>query len=209
MKKSARGSATPPGAKPQTKKRAKGVRGPLWAIIVVLSVAGSIRLFDGIGLAVASVSPPQDNPEAVSVGESCEAPPDTAELLKMFKERQDSLDAREEALADREADLRAAESVVTAKLADLENARAALEKTIAVSESAAENDLAKLTAVYESMKPKEAAPLFEAMEPDFAAGFLSRMRADSAAAIMARLKPETAYAVSVLLAGRNARAPTE
>ena len=47
----------------------------------------------------------------------------------------------------------------------------------------------------------------EEMEPSFAAGFLARMRSDVAAGIMAGLKPETAYTISVILAGRNAKAP--
>ena len=47
------------------------------------------------------------------------------------------------------------------------------------------------------------------MTPEFAAGFIGRMRADAAAAIMAGLSPQAAYTISVILAGRNARAPTE
>ena len=80
---------------------------------------------------------------------------------------------------------------------------------LAVAEKAAEGDLSRLTSVYEAMKPKDAAALFEAMEPEFAAGFLGRMRPDAAAGIMTGLSPETAYMISVVLAGRNARAPTE
>ena len=78
---------------------------------------------------------------------------------------------------------------------------------MAYADTAAEGDLARLTAVYENMKPKDAAALFEEMDPDFAAGFLGRMRADSAAGIMAGLSPPVAYSVSVLLAGRNANVP--
>ena len=80
-------------------------------------------------------------------------------------------------------------------------------RTVAVADQAAEADVARLVTLYESMKPKEAAPVFEAMAPDFAAGFLARMRPDSAAQVLAGLKPETAYAISLLMAGRNANAP--
>jgi flagellar motility protein MotE (MotC chaperone) len=47
------------------------------------------------------------------------------------------------------------------------------------------------------------------MTPEFAAGFMARMRPDAAAAIMAGLEPATAYSISVVIAGRNARVPTE
>ncbi|NHX27768.1 hypothetical protein HA397_27890, partial [Escherichia coli] len=81
-----------------------------------------------------------------------------------------------------------------------------LRATLTLAETAAESDLARLTAVYENMKPKDAAGLFEQMSPDFAAGFMGMMRPDAAAQIMAALDPATAYSISVVLAGRNARA---
>ena len=51
--------------------------------------------------------------------------------------------------------------------------------------------------------------VFESMDVVFAAGFISRMQRDAAARIMAGLSAEKAYAVSVVIAGRNAAAPTE
>ena len=89
-------------------------------------------------------------------------------------------------------------------LGDLEAAEAGLDAAIAQASAAAEDDVAQLTAVYESMKPKDAAALFETMEPAFAAGFLGRMRPEAAAAVMTGMSPDRAYAVSAILAGRNA-----
>ncbi|KIN65935.1 hypothetical protein Z945_982 [Sulfitobacter noctilucae] len=89
----------------------------------------------------------------------------------------------------------------------LEEAEANLRRTLSLTDGAAEDDLARLTAVYENMKPKDAAALFATMEPDFAAGFLGRMRPDYAAAVMTGLPPDVAYSISVILAGRNANAP--
>ncbi|MEP4475030.1 MAG: hypothetical protein ABJ024_08265, partial [Lentilitoribacter sp.] len=78
---------------------------------------------------------------------------------------------------------------------------------MALANTAAEDDLVRLTAVYENMKPKDASALFEQMEPGFAAGFLGRMRADAAAGILSGLSPQVAYSISVILAGRNADIP--
>jgi flagellar motility protein MotE (MotC chaperone) len=80
---------------------------------------------------------------------------------------------------------------------------------MAQSEVAAEDDLSRLTSVYENMKPKEATEVFARMAPEFAAGFLGRMRPDAAALILSGLDPDKAYSISVLLAGRNANAPVE
>ena len=98
-----------------------------------------------------------------------------------------------------------AEERARATLVELQAAERALRATIALADGAAEGDLARLTAVYENMKPQQAAPLFQQMTPGFAAGFLGRMRPDAAAAILSGLEPEAAYAISVILAGRNAR----
>ncbi len=92
---------------------------------------------------------------------------------------------------------------------ELTDAEARLRENLALADGAAEQDLVRLTAVYEAMKPAEAAPLFAAMAPEFAAGFLGRMRPDAAAAILSGMNAEAAYAISVLIAGRNALVPKE
>ena len=93
--------------------------------------------------------------------------------------------------------------------AELKTAEEELRAVLALADGAAEGDLARLTAVYESMKPKDAIPLFEKMAPEFAAGFLGRMRPDAAGAILSGLPPDSAYSISAILAGRNATAPQD
>ena len=117
------------------------------------------------------------------------------------------LDARSAALAEREAAVALAQSLVEARLAELAEAETRIEALIAVSDTAAETDLDRLTRVYETMPPDTAAALFTQMSPSFAAGFLARMTPAASAALMAAMAPEQAYAVSVVLATRNSSAP--
>ncbi len=51
---------------------------------------------------------------------------------------------------------------------------------LAVAETAAQDDLAQLTSVYESMKPADASAIFAEMDPNLAAGFLGMMQPESA-----------------------------
>ena len=95
-----------------------------------------------------------------------------------------------------------------AQLAAFEKAQKNLEATLAMADQAAERDLARMTTVYENMKPPEAAKIFETMDVGFAAGLLARMRPDVAAQVLTGMKPETAYAVTLTIASRNARVPT-
>jgi flagellar motility protein MotE (MotC chaperone) len=136
----------------------------------------------------------------------CPPTVEVTEMLTRIATRNGELDARADALALREQDLRLTAEEVRAAIADLEAARAALEARMASSDAASETDVARLTAVYEGMKPKDAAALFVAMEPSFAAGFLSRMRPEAAAAILSGIPSDVAYALSVVMAGRNADA---
>lgn len=192
--------ATQPPPKPAVRRRP--ARGALVFLAGLMAVSGAIRL--GLGLNEARALAPEKSVVSAKP-EVCEAQP--MELVAALKAREDRVAVRESALADRMAALALAEQAIATRLEELRTAEAALAATLSRADGAAEADLAKLTAVYESMKPKDAAALFEAMKPEFAAGFLGRMRPEAAAAVMSGMSSEAAYSVSVLLAGRNALVP--
>ena len=197
-------------SRPRRKRRQPG-RGALLIITCLLVGSALIRIGDGAGQALARVPADGAVPEGPTTAtpEACKTPDDLRAMLAAFGERDADLSRREAALRDRMQALRIADEEVSARLAELKTAEAALRDTIALSDTAAENDLDGLTKVYENMKPKQAAALFEQMNPSFAAGFLGRMRPESAAAIMAGLSPDAAHLFSVVLAGRNANAPRD
>lgn len=188
------------------RRKHKPARGVLMVLASLLCMSGAIRF--GLGVQEARARVPEAQP--VSAATSPATCPETPlELINALKNREDRVSTREAAVAARLTDLAEAEQQIAARLADLRAAEAALSETLARSDGAAEADLARLTAVYEAMKPKDAGALFEAMAPDFAAGFLGRMRPDSAAAVLSGMTPEAAYTVSVILAGRNTNVPKE
>ncbi|MFT3690625.1 MotE family protein [Paenirhodobacter sp.] len=186
----------------QDRPRRKRVRGSLLLIAGLFVVSATIRFGEGISLAFAAVG------EGSSAPESCAPSEDTIALLRAVQERERGVAEREGKLADRKQALDLVEKRIQDRLASLVAAENELSKTVSIADKAAEQDIQRLVTVYENMKPREAAPLFEAMAPDFAAGFLARMRPESAAAVMANLNPEFAYSISVIVAGRNARAPS-
>ena len=183
----------------------------LWLIAALLLGSGAIRIASDTGPAIAR--------EVADLGHSAVLPAEMTkecgfsdsvpEVLAALKNRDKALKSREDALEERLVALALAEEEIARNLTALQEAETRLASTLALADNAAENDLARLTSVYENMKPKEAAALFEEMSPEFAAGFLGRMRPDAAAAVMAGLQAPTAYTISVVLAGRNANAPTE
>lgn len=161
----------------------------------------------GAGLDVARALEAGDSPPDARTDATVSGRPAPRALIEALQRREERVRAREAALADREQALAVVEKRVRTMLEDLVSTEEKLADTIAVADRAAEEDIARLTAVYGKMDAGEAAALFEQMAPEFAAGFLSRMRPEAAAGVMAALPPETAHSLSVVLAGRNARAP--
>ncbi len=192
-------------------KKAKPTRkrGSLTLIALFLLSSAALRIAIGADQATAKTDPKPLPDLAQNEPSNCSAPADIQTVLDALSKREERVEHRENALADRWQALSVAESVVEQQLSALIEAENDLQATIAQAEAASENDVGKLTAVYESMKPGEAAALFEEMDPDFAAGFLGRMQPGAAAGIMAGLQPSTAYTISVVLAGRNANVPKE
>ena len=174
-------------------QRPKGV---IACIVLMLGASVLLRGLSHVDMAVAQEGPVV--PAATTDG-----------VIDALRAREDQVAAREAALRDREQAIAVAGTEIEAQIAALGAAEQSLSQMIAMAESAAQNDLSRLTTVYENMKPADAAMLFESMDPAFSAGFMALMRPDAAAAIMGGLSPATAYSISVILAGRNAATPTE
>lgn len=173
-------------------------------LVSVFALSATFRVGDVVGKALAA------NPDATALPTKAEPCGETPEaLVRALSEREARVQAEELALANRRDALDLADKAIAERIARLEAAEVNLKNTIALADGAAEKDLEKLTTVYQTMKPKDAAILFENMAPEFAAGFIARMKPEAAAAVLAGLTPDKAYAISVLLAGRNAGVPKE
>lgn len=180
-------------------------RGALFVVAMLFASSGALRLGSGIGAALAkSEADPASVADAGA--ESCEMPSALSEALSLREERVAEQDA---ALKDRLAALALANAAITTRMEEMKTAEDELKATLALADGAAEEDIARLTAVYQAMKPKDAARLFETMAPEFAAGFLGRMPPEAAAAILSGMSSEAAYGVSVIVAGRNADVPKD
>lgn len=189
-------------------KPRRRMRGALLLIAGLLIASALLRLGGDAGQAWARGMGGDELQATESASAACRTGDDFHAMLKGFQKREARLAQQEKALADRQQALKLAGRQIDSKLARLEAAEQDLRRTMTMADTAAADDVDRLTKVYESMKPKQAAILFEEMSPEFAAGFLGRMRPEAAASIMAGLSPQAAHAFSVVLAGRNAGAPT-
>ncbi len=202
------------------KRPRRKAKGALSAIGALLLASAALRVGVGAGEALAreggdggaptaaltEVAKEQE-PEQVASNEIADE--DISPLLRALNEREAHVNKREHEIAMRMKTLSVAEQEIERRLKALKDAEERLRATMSLAQSAAEDDITRLTDVYANMKPKPAAALFEEMDPEFSAGFLARMRPDTAAGIMAGLSPSAAYTISVVLAGRNAEVPKE
>lgn len=178
-------------------------RRALAVLALLLTASGILRLGATAGHALDSATAAAGPPAA----QICETEDSVRAMLAALTERDRSLSEREARIAVRDKAVALAAEEAEKRVAALEAAEAKLAATIAIADQAAAKDVERLVAVYERMKPKDAAAVFAEMEPKFAAGFLAQMRPEAAAAVMAGLEPAAAYAISVHFAGRNAAAP--
>lgn len=183
------------------RKRGSGV---LMLVSGFLVASGLVRLGDGTGIALAREIGTFMNQASAAPPSSSENTPGFEELIAAIRAREAKIEETEARLTERERVIAVVGQEVDAKLQELAEAEASLQSLLTQTDSAAEDDISRLTSMYEAMKPEDAAALFEQMDPSFAAGFLARMRADAAGAVLAGLPPDKAYALSVVLAGRNA-----
>lgn len=183
--------------------RRRAGRGALVILAVLFAASGALRVGSGLGAALAKSE--EDSAEADPLA-TCEMPTALSQALTLREER---IAAQEASLRDRLAALALADAAITKRLEEMKAVEAELKATLEQADGAAEKDIQNLTAVYQAMKPKDAAALFETMSPEFAAGFLGRMPPDAAAAILSGMSSEAAYGVSVIVAGRNADVPKD
>lgn len=179
----------------------------LW--VIGTAFLGAAFLYGGLGTASAIAEVSDTKPTVAQETAHCVGSDTPAELAAALRAKAAELDERSNALDQRQAELDGAAGELRAQLEALEQAEASLAATLTLSERAAEDDLSRLTAVYEAMKPADAATLFSEMAPDFAAGFLARMSPSAAAGVLSGLEADQAYAISAFLAGRNANAHKE
>lgn len=176
-------------------------------VLVLLSLlflgAGMSRL--GVGVAEVIAAEPEIDSTVETT--SLSAAPEPGDLLASLRAREERILQAETDLQERYDRLIAAEAELERQIEILVATEARLAATLRLTETAAEDDLQRLTTVFEHMKPAQAAELFSQMDTDFAAGFMARLRPEFAGEVMAGLDPITAYAISAVLAGRHARTP--
>jgi flagellar motility protein MotE (MotC chaperone) len=129
-------------------------------------------------------------------------------LLLDLRRRSGELDAREAALAGREAVMSAAEKRLGARLDELTSLQHRLEALEAARKDRDEASWRGLVKVYETMKPRDAAAIFNDLDLPVLLQVVDRMKESKAAPVLAAMQPERARQLTAELSQMRARANT-
>jgi flagellar motility protein MotE (MotC chaperone) len=159
------------------------------------------------GQAAQAASPTQ----AAGAAKANEAPPvSDAErtILLDLRKRRDELDARAQAMDQRQLELEAAGKRLAERVQQLSALQTRLEAMEAERQQHKQENWAGLVKVYENMKPRDAAAIFDALDMQVLLQVLDRMQERKAAPILAAMQPDRARLATQLLAEMRTRAIT-
>ncbi|HVV80459.1 MAG TPA: flagellar protein FlbB [Pseudolabrys sp.] len=145
---------------------------------------------------------PPKSPNGLKVNLEPVAPRGERAILERLSDRRQQLDARDEELAMRENLLKAAEKRVEAKVAELKALEAKVKSALDQRDETEAKRFKGIVAMYEGMKPKDAARIFDRLDLKILVDVSTQMKPATMSAILAQMAPESAERLTVELAQR-------
>jgi flagellar motility protein MotE (MotC chaperone) len=130
-------------------------------------------------------------------------------VLERLGARREALDSREAELDMRLALVEAAEKRIAERTAALEALETRINALVAEKKTVDESQFASIVAMYETMKPKEAALIFDQLEMPILLRVASAMSPRKMAPIMAKMEPEKAKDLTANMAVEQVQAEIE
>ena len=166
--------------------------------------AGSLQV---VGPAAAPPRPVQAClPTAAVLAKEAGMSPTELRVLQSLGERRGQLDTREQAIDTQSKLLTAAELKLDAKIKALMALKAELQGLVATTSTQQKEEANRLVAVYEKMKPKDAAPIMAALDDKVRLPVAAQMKPQTLASILANMPPAEAKKLTEKLAERYSRA---
>jgi flagellar motility protein MotE (MotC chaperone) len=145
-------------------------------------------------LEVAGASLPLEQGKVNSPGERA--------LLERLQERRQELDSRSRDLDMRENLIKAAEKRIDAKAMALKDLQAKVDTSVGNRDAAEASRFKSIVAMYENMKPKDAARIFDRLDLKVLIEVTTQMNPRKMSDILGQMTPESAERLTVELANR-------
>jgi flagellar motility protein MotE (MotC chaperone) len=152
-----------------------------------------------------AASTPAANAQCVapSFAEMAGLSQDEVQVLQALGARRVALDERATSLETEDALMNAAQQRLDERLAELRRLESTVQELLGQLDEAQEQRLTSLVDVYQRMRAKDAATVFDGLDDDVLVQVASRMRQANLAEVMGRMNPERARALTTMLAERS------
>lgn len=151
------------------------------------------------------IEPPKDSGgTAVMIDASKPSSPAERALLERLQERRQEIEARARELEIRDGLLKAAEMRLEARVAELKDLEARVGAALQAKDEADQSRFKGLVAMYENMKPKDAAKIFDRLDLGILVQVTSLINPRKMSDILGQMSAESAERLTVELAGRAA-----
>lgn len=137
--------------------------------------------------------------------QGCGDVPEAVALAEELRDRALRIERYMESIDQRKADLADAESALRKRLAELKSQKGGIQSRRSAASDAVRSDIERLVAVYDQMKPAEAAAVLTNLPADFAAEILMRVRPETGARIIASVEPRQAALLTAEMGARSVR----
>ncbi len=133
----------------------------------------------------------------------CTDVPEAVALMEELGERRLRIKRYLEEMDNRERELQVAEASLRARLTELKAAKASILSNDTHQKTRLQDDIDRLVAVYDKMKPAEAAAVLTNLPVNFAAEILMRVEPETGARIIAAVEPNQAAVLTTHMGARS------
>lgn len=139
--------------------------------------------------------------------QGCMDVPEAVLLAETLRERALRIERYMETIDEKKAELATAEESLRARLSELQAHKNNVQATRRNQTDAVRTDIDRLVAVYDRMKPVEAAAILTNLPADFAAEILVRVQPETGARIIAAVEPRQAALLTAQMGARSVHKP--
>lgn len=128
------------------------------------------------------------------------------DILQALGKRREQLDARERGTKEKEALIATAEAKLQGRITQLDDLKKQIETLLQSANKTGDADVARLTKVYENMKPKDAAAVLSTLSDDVRLPIVAQMKDRALASVLAAMPADKARDLTEKLAKRMSKA---
>lgn len=173
----------------------------VFALVFSLPAVGLILEFQGHRL----TAPFAAFAEPTGLMRGCTDIPEAVALADSLQTRALRIERYMESLDAKKAEIAAAEESLRARVAELKAQKTGLQSRRNGTSAAVRDDIDRLVALYDQMKPAEAAAILTNLPSDFAAEILMRVNPETGARIIAAVEPRQAALLTAEMGARSVR----